>query len=233
MLFKSQKSRPISLPNCTALAHRLVGGSVHSHPSNAHLLETCILFKSQFSKKNDQAFSKSTAINPKRPGQAREGGISPGLGDGGELGDLGGVQRRDGGSAAGLRWALRRGWRRGRRRGGGGGAKAPLGEQGVGRREARVREVHAAVRDGGGEEGSADARRKAAEHHLLWSGVAGGVGGDTAVFSCCSRCARRRIRRTPHAIWIIGFEFGRLRLRFREEEKKTLSSSAPPCFPRK
>lgn len=102
------------------------------------------------------------------------GGISPGLSDGGELGDLGGVQRRDGGSACWTRCSLRRRRRgRGRVRGGRGGAKAPLREQSVGRRETRLRELRArAAMGGGGEDSSPQGWRDAAEHRLPWKKAA-------------------------------------------------------------
>ena len=94
--------------------------------------------------------------------------FSPGLGDGGELGDLCRVQRRDSGTAIARprrtsrrRW---RGWRRRLRRdrgGGHGGVPAPLGEEGLDRRVAGSRDSCPAVEwGGGGEEGAAEHRSR-------------------------------------------------------------------------
>lgn len=129
--------------------------------------------------------------------------IPPGLSDGGELGDLGRVQRRDGGSACWTRCSLRRRRRRRRRgrgrvRGGRGGAKAPLREQSVARRETRLRELRARAAMGGGcEDSSPQGWRDAAEHRLPWKKAAAaaarprraaGVGEDR-----CSRYAAAKI----------------------------------------
>lgn len=113
------------------------------------------------------------------------GGISPGLSDGGELGDLGRVQRRDGGSACWTRCSLRRRRRRrrgrGRVRGGRGGAKAPLREQSVARRETRLRELRARAAMGGGcEDSSPQGWRDAAEHRLPWKKAAAAAAAKAA-----------------------------------------------------
>jgi hypothetical protein len=152
-------------------------------PENSHIF--------RLSQNFNQALSKRETW----PGPE---GISPGLGDGGKLGHLSGVQRRGSGSSAPVpRRALRRG--RGRRRGRGGGGGRGDGSTGpplgVGRRGGMVREARAAEGSRGRGEGSPERRSDAAKHHLLCSLRRSGVatcgergGGDTVVDSKLLSC---------------------------------------------